>query len=121
MIKSIQSETGLAIASMNESQERVVRGTELSTQAEKSLIEIVEIVKGLMTMVQHIASSTEQMSTTSEMISAELESIANDSRRVSSSTETIDKSATDLASLSGELKGITDKFKTGQSGDSKEA
>ena len=112
MIIAIQGDTEKAIASMNESQERVGLGTELATQAEESLINIVGSVKGLMAMVQHIASATEQMSTTSEMISGELESIANDSRRVTSNTDTIDKSATDLASLSGELKSITDKFKT---------
>jgi methyl-accepting chemotaxis protein len=116
MITAIQGETQKAIAAMNESQERVELGTNLSMQAEGSLKNIVESVKGLMNMVQQIASSTEQMSTTSEMISSELESIANDSKRVSSSTDVIDKSAGDLANLSSELKGITDKFKTQKKG-----
>ncbi len=111
MISAIQSETKNAISSMNESQQRVELGTKLSSQAEKALIDIVGSVKGLMAMVQHIASSTEQMSTTSEMISAELESLANDSRLVTASTDTIDQSATDLAKLSSELKSITQQFK----------
>ncbi len=112
MINAIQSETEKAIASMNESQQRVAMGTELSSQAEKALHDIVGSVKGLMAMVQHIASSTEQMSATSEMISSELEALANDSRQVTNNTDTIDKSATDLANLSSELKSITEQFKT---------
>jgi methyl-accepting chemotaxis protein len=112
MIKAIQGETGKAIASMTESQERVETGANLSMKAEDALKRIVTSVNDLMQMVQQIASATEEMSATSEMISADLESIATDSRHTSQSTETITSESSDLSQLAGEMKGITDRFST---------
>ena len=63
-----------------------------------------------MEMVQHIASSTEEMSATSEMVSLELESIAADSNKTNSSTEAISTAADDLLALSKHLKSMSDSF-----------
>jgi methyl-accepting chemotaxis protein len=83
MIKAIQDEVQKAVTSMNEGTKRVNVGVELSTQAGNALNGIVKSVNNLQTMVQQIASATEEMSTVSETISGDIETIASVSKETS--------------------------------------
>jgi methyl-accepting chemotaxis protein len=114
MISAIQDETSRAVSSMHESIKRVEHGTELSSQAGQALHRIVDSVNALQTMVAHIASATEEMSTTSETISSDIETMAMSARQTGSSAAEITQAVDALARLSTELSGITKRFRTGK-------
>jgi methyl-accepting chemotaxis protein len=114
MISAIQEETEQAVTSMDESLRRVVVGAGLSNQAGESLKTILESVNTLQSMVHHIASATEEMSTTSDMISSDIEAMASVSKQTSINISEITRASTELAALSSELKEISQRFKTGK-------
>lgn len=116
MIKAIQDETGKSVASMKTSIQKVELGVNLSKQSGDSLKNIVESVSGLQTMVEQIASATEQMSSVSGQISDYIEVIANISKETQSSSEGIADASTDLSRLSVELKEMTDQFRVAKGG-----
>jgi len=111
MIQGIQSETGQAVAAMENSLKRVELGARLSTEAGDALQKIVESVNGLQSMVQMIASATEEMSTVSESISSDIEVIANVSQQTGTSAAQIKEAALDLSRVSLELKTEVSKFR----------
>jgi methyl-accepting chemotaxis protein len=111
MIKGIQDEVEKAVTSMNDGTERVNVGVELSTQAGNALHGIVKSVNNLHTMVQQIASATEEMSTVSEQISGDIETIASVSKETSAGSEQIAHASSDLAMLASNLQGIVGQFK----------
>jgi methyl-accepting chemotaxis protein len=116
MIGAIQSETGRAVTAMAESQTRVEKGVALSSDAGSALRKILDSVQGLQSMVQHIASATEEMSTVSESISADIEVIASVSKETNTSAIEIETASNNLARLSADLQEVTRKFKTTGSG-----
>ncbi len=112
MIGAIQNETDRAVHAMNESQSRVEKGVSLSTEAGEALRKILESVRGLQSMVQQIASATEEMSTVSDSISSDIEMIADVSKEASGGASQIEEASNDLAKLSADLLEVTKKFKT---------
>jgi len=111
MIRSIQSEVDVAVRSMESTNEKVEVGLKYSIEAGDQLGSIVQSVTGLQTMVQQIASATEEMSATSEMISGDIQGVANGAREISHGSEQISQASSELARLSGQLKVIVDHFK----------
>ncbi|MEO5358022.1 MAG: methyl-accepting chemotaxis protein [Nitrospirae bacterium YQR-1] len=116
MISSIQDETGKAIKSVQDGTKRVEAGVELAEQAKMSLNKIVETVGNLQSMVQQIATSTEEMSTVSGTISEDIETVAAISNETSSSSQNILESVNKLRSLSSDLQNIAGQFNIGQHG-----
>ena len=116
MIGAIQDETSKAVAAMTESQTRVEKGVSLSAEAGDALHRILESVRGLQSMVQQIASATEEMSTVSDTISSDIEIVAEVSKQTSSSAAEIEGSSNNLAKLSADLQEVTRKFKTTATG-----
>ena len=111
MIQGIQSETDQAVSAMGNSLKRVELGAQLSTEAGDALQRIVESVNGLQSMVQMIASATEEMSTVSESISSDIEVIASVSQQTGASATQIKQASLDLSKVSLELKNEVNKFK----------
>ena len=113
MIGAIQDETSKAVQAMTESQTRVEKGVSLSAEAGDALRRILDSVRGLQSMVQQIASATEEMSTVSDTISSDIEMIADVSRETSGSAAEIEAASNGLAKLSADLQDVTKKFKIG--------
>ncbi len=111
MIKAIQEETGKAVLSMGEGTKKVESGVRLATQAGVALNNIVNSVNGLQSMVQQIASATEEMSTASEQISSDIETIATVSRETSAASTQIAQEAVNLSRMSEDLKNDVSHFK----------
>jgi methyl-accepting chemotaxis protein len=111
MISAIQNETEKAVTAMADGSKRVEAGVALATEAGSALHRIVDSVNGLQSMVQQIASATEEMSAVSEQISGDIEAIAAVSNETSASAEQIAQASSDLARLSTEQKGIVRQFK----------
>ncbi|HXG30708.1 MAG TPA: methyl-accepting chemotaxis protein [Thermodesulfobacteriota bacterium] len=111
MIGAIQNEVQKAISSMDVGTKRVGVGVDLAMQAGISLDTIVRSVNALQTMVQQIASATEEMSTVSDQISGDIETIASVSRETSTSSEQVAQASADLAMLATKLGGIVGQFR----------
>jgi len=111
LIVSIQGEMQEAVGSMVDGTERVSVGVQFSEQAGEALRNIVTSVTDLQSMVQQIASSTEEMSTTSEQISGDIETIATVSRDTSTSSEYVSKASSNLARLASDLNDVVRLFK----------
>jgi methyl-accepting chemotaxis protein len=116
MIGAIQDETSKAVQAMSESQTRVEKGVSLSAEAGDALHKILVSVQGLQSMVQQIASATEEMSTVSDTISSDIEIVASVSKETSSSASEIEGASNNLARLSADLQDVTKKFKTSTTG-----
>ncbi len=89
---------------MEEGSKEVEKGVALATQAGGALGKIVESVNGLQTMVQQIATATEEMSAVSETISQDIERIANASKETSDTAVTMTETSLKQAKLSLDLK-----------------
>jgi len=111
LIVSIQGEMEQAVVSMVEGTERVSVGVEFSEQAGEALRNIVGSVTDLQSMVQQIATATEEMSTASEQISGDIETIATVSKDTSASSEHVSKASSDLARLAADLHDVIGLFK----------
>ncbi len=111
MIKTIQGEVEHSVLSMDHVAKKVVTGVELVNRAGESLSSIVRSIDDLNTMVQQIASATEQMSATSNEISKDIESIANVSKETSASSKQTAHASVGLAKLSEKLQEVISEFK----------
>jgi methyl-accepting chemotaxis protein len=112
MIGSIQQETEKAVNAMAKNQDRVEKGVALSTEAGNALNNILDSVNGLQSMVQQIASATEEMSTVSEQISNGIEMIAGVSKETNEKAVDIETASNNLAQLSSDLHEVTQKLST---------
>lgn len=111
MIGLIQDEIEKTVSSMEGVSRKVGIGVDFSFQAGEALRKIVGSVTDLQSMVQHIASATEEMSATSEEISRDILSVANVSKETSSGSEQIAHASSDLAYLATKLTDIGNQFK----------
>ncbi|MDD5435395.1 MAG: methyl-accepting chemotaxis protein [Nitrospira sp.] len=111
MIGLIQGEIEKTVSSMEGVSRKVGVGVDFSFQAGDALRKIVGSVNDLQSMVQQIASATEEMSTTSEEISKDIMTVANVSKETSSGSEQIANASSDLAYLATKLTDIGKQFK----------
>lgn len=111
MITAIQNETDKAVVSMGEGTKKVKVGVELANEAGDSLRKIVGSVNGLQSMVQQIASATEEMSTVSEQISGDIEVIASVSKETSAGSCQIGQESDNLSKMAVALKQDVSHFK----------
>ncbi len=116
MINAIQAETEKAVVSMGEGTKKVKVGVELANQAGEGLHKIVDSVNGLQTMVQQIASATEEMSTVSEQISGDIEVIAAVSKETSAGSCQIGQESANLSKMATELRTDVSRFRVNRNG-----
>ncbi len=111
MIKSIQDEVRQAVVSMENITKEVKMGVDLSSQAGDVLRDIVESINQLHTMVQQIASATEEMAATSDEINRDIETIAAVSKDTSGNSEHIARASQELSDLSINLEKVVGGFR----------
>ena len=111
MISSIQTEVVSANAALDNATLRVESGLEFSRKAGDSLDKIVNSSGMLQSMVQQIASATEEMSTVSETISSDIQGNAEGQKEISAGSEQIAQASSGLARLATELKSAAGQFK----------
>ncbi len=110
MIHAIQKEVDDTVASINEGTRRVALGVGYSKEAKVALDGIVSSINDLSGSIYQIASATEEMSTVSENIGSDIDSIAKVSKETSKGAVQIAQSATHLARLSSDMRGIIAQF-----------
>jgi methyl-accepting chemotaxis protein len=111
MIKTIQSDTTGAVASMEEGTKEVDSGIKLADRAGESLKEIVGMIQNLTDMVSQIAAASEEQSSASEQISKNVEAISTVTGETAQGTQQIARAAEDLNRLTENLQQILGKFK----------
>ncbi|UFS70076.1 methyl-accepting chemotaxis protein [Geomonas sp. RF6] len=111
MIRTIQSDTEMAVRSMSSSRKEAAGGLSKAEEASWALERIVEASTKSMDMIHTIAAATEEQSGVTSQVSASIETIANGTRSSESSADRIQESAEILAKLSSDLEHTAAWFK----------
>jgi len=111
MIRGIQSEVNVAEGSMEDATKKVASGVELSQKAANILGQILGKAQELQSMIQQIASATEEMSSVTDHITQDIGSIAEGSKEISLAVDQSAQTASDIARLGGELNTAIGRFK----------
>lgn len=116
MIKNVQAEASVAVASMKRGNVEVGEGIRLADKAGESLKNIVSNTDNVVDMMMQIAAASEEQSSTSEQISQNVESISTVSTESAKGIAQIAMATEDLTRLTGELQSLTTNFKFDESG-----
>ena len=111
MIRGIQSEVDVAEGSMEDATKKVASGVELSQKAANILGQILNKAQELQSMIQQIASATEEMSSVTDHITQDISSIAEGSKEISLAVDQSAQTASDIARLGSELNTAIGRFK----------
>lgn len=111
MIKPMQDDTALAMASTEEEVRAVEQGVKLAKDAGEALTSISVKVNDVNVMMNQIASATEEQSTTTEQISNDIEAVATVVKETSDSAQQIARASQNIAELAAGLKTLVDTFK----------
>lgn len=124
IIRAIQSETHIAVETMNRGNIEVVRGTEVIAATGDRFTFIVTMVQQLNSEIQEISVAAEELSTSSEKVVHSVDRIravasdtASDTQTISASTEEQSASMEEIASssqslehMASKLQGVISKF-----------
>ncbi len=111
MIRNMQTEVLSIVHTMAASTHRVEASANLSTQADVALRGIVQSVSTLQTMLERIASATEEMSVVSEQTNRDIVEISNVSDDAVASFGQISQSAGNMVELSDNLQKKMERFR----------
>jgi methyl-accepting chemotaxis protein len=111
MIGQVQKEVGKAVTSTEEATKQAGVGVDYAQTAGEALQNIVGSVDDLQSMINSIASATEEMTTTSDQISGDLQGIAASSSQMSASSGQVSTSSEELANLATNLQRTVQQFR----------
>ncbi len=111
MIRGIQTEVNVAEGSMEDATKKVVSGVELSEKSAQILGDILKKAEELQSMIQQIASATEEMSSVTDHITQDISSIAEGSKEISLAVDQSAQTASDIARLGVKLNTAIGRFK----------
>ncbi len=111
MIRYVQADLDRVVTSMGDVRQRVELGVCYSGEAGTALQGIVTRAEALQTMVQRIASATEEMNATSEEITRDIAVIAAVSQQTSKSLEETVGTSVELGGLSDKLLQVVGEFR----------
>ncbi len=111
LVKTIQSDTNEAVASMEQSTAGVVTGAQLALRAGESLEEIENVSTHLAELTQSISDSAQQQATAASSISESMNVIQEVTTQTSAGTNETSASIGNLAELSNELRKSVSGFK----------
>jgi methyl-accepting chemotaxis protein len=110
-IRTIQSDTTMAVESMETGTNEAQEGMALVNKAGERLSEIVGAVQSVSGMVQQIAAAIEEQSTATEQIAGNIEAVASVSKRSEGGLGQVTQATTELARMAGELQKVVGGFK----------
>ncbi|HKK04753.1 MAG TPA: methyl-accepting chemotaxis protein [Gammaproteobacteria bacterium] len=111
LVKTIQSDTNEAVASMEQSTSGVVAGAQLAQNAGESLEEIENVSKRLAALIQNISQSASQQAVAATNISDTMNVIQEITTQTSAGTNETAASVGNLAELANELRRSVAGFK----------
>ncbi len=110
-IRTIQSDTTMAVESMATGTHEAEEGMAMINKAGERLGEIVGAVKSVTGMVQQIAAAIEEQSTATDQIAGNIEAVASESKRSEGGLGQVTHATTELARMAGELQTVVGAFK----------
>lgn len=110
LIKTIQTDTGRAVKSMEVAGKVVNEGMEMTRRTGEALEKIVMMTNEVTDMVTQIAAASEEQSSASEQISKNVEAISNVTSESAQGTQQIAKTADELYQLTQNLQQLISKF-----------
>jgi len=110
MIKTIQSETTLAVQSMEQGTQEVENGFRLADKAAASLQGIVDTSEKVTDMIAQIATASKEQSAASEQISRNVEAISTVTGETAANIQHIARAAEDLNKLTTALQDLVGQF-----------
>ncbi len=110
MISGIQDDTQSAINSMDNGVKIVEGGVALAEEAGDALKGIVSDIEKISLSMQQIATASEEESVASDQISSDINTVASISGETASGAKEIAISCQDISKLATELQGIVDHF-----------
>jgi twitching motility protein PilJ len=111
LVKTIQSDTKEAVASMEQSTAGVVKGAQLALRAGDALEEIENVSAHLADLTQSITESAQQQATAAASISDSMNVIQEVTTQTSAGTNETSASIGNLAELANELRKSVSGFK----------
>lgn len=111
IVKTIQTDTGDAVAAMENSTRGVVDGAKLSDAAGQALAEIGDVSVEMATLVERISADTQRQANVATEVSEAMKSILSINDSTTQGTQQSAVSIGQLADLAVELKGSVSGFK----------
>jgi twitching motility protein PilJ len=111
LVKTIQGETGEAVAAMEKSIQEVVGGSKVANQAGESLQQIEAVSQRLSELIQGISQAAQQQARGSEALSHNMSDISQITRQTATGTKQAAASVTSLAKLAEELRNSVSTFR----------
>jgi len=111
IVKTIQTDTGDAVAAMENATRDVVDGARLSETAGQELAEIERVSAETATLIQRISTSTEVQAKAATQVAEKMKNILAITDRTTTGTQQTAVSIGELADLAIELKGSVSGFK----------
>ncbi|GEC96680.1 MAG: hypothetical protein RLZZ220_1385 [Pseudomonadota bacterium] len=111
IVKTIQTDTGDAVAAMENATRDVVDGARLSETAGQELAEIERVSAETATLIERISSSTEVQAKAATQVAEKMKNILAITDRTTTGTQQTAVSIGELADLAIELKGSVSGFK----------
>lgn len=110
MIKSIQSDTRLAVKAMEEGVVEVERGTVGAAKSGQALESILEQINDVTLQINQIATAAEEQTATTREITNNIHAISETVQMSAESSREISVSSSRLSQLSGELQDMVRRF-----------
>jgi methyl-accepting chemotaxis protein len=111
MIQTLQNETQVAVAAMEEGRKRVDEGVQSTSQAGDALKEIIGTSENVGEVITQIATAASQQSSATEEINQNMESIAHLVKESADGAQQSAKACRDLSGLALDLQKMVSKFK----------
>jgi len=113
MIRTVQQETKVAVAAMEEGNKQVEEGVKTTAQAGDSLKQIIHMSEQVGEMVTHIATAATEQSSATEEINNNMEQIAKLVKEASEGAQQSAKACQDLSGLALDLQKTVSNFRLG--------
>jgi len=110
-IESVQKETKLAVAAMEQGTLQVGEGVQSTNQAGEALAEIIHMSEQVGQMITQIATAASQQSTATEQINNSMDQIANLVKESAAGAQQSAQACQDLSGLAFELQKLVSNFK----------
>jgi len=111
MIQTVQNETKVAVAAMEEGRKQVDEGVQTTAQAGDSLKEIIHTSENVGGMITQIATAAVEQSSATEEINQNMESIAKLVKEAADGAQQSAKACQDLSGLALDLQKMVGNFK----------
>lgn len=116
MIKSIQGETRDAVEAMQQGTQQVQQGVATTSEAGRSLDDIIRTAEQVGDMIAQIATAVTQQSSATEEVTANIDRISKITRETAAGAQQSARACNELSGLALDLQKVVNQFKLSSNG-----